>query len=110
MNGGDTELFTGILRSESLNSMKQVPSCRITEMEYWSAKSFPKINRVLMPFTTLASTFILTIRGVKIYVDIDVSRDGCITRNLDQINLLSLFEFGWVLHFGKQFLRDEGDV
>ena len=59
-NGGETELFTGILQLESPNSIAQDPSWRITDIEYWSAKSFPRINGVLMPLTTYASTLILT--------------------------------------------------
>ena len=59
-NGGETELFTGIFRLESPNSIVQDPSCRITDIEYWSAKSFPRISGVLMPLTTYASTLILT--------------------------------------------------
>ena len=59
-NGGETELFTGILRLESPNSIVQDPSWQITDIECWSAKSFPRINGVLMPLTTYASTLILT--------------------------------------------------
>ena len=51
-NRGDTELFMDILWLESPNSIKQVPSYWITKIGYWSAKSFPKINGVLMPLTT----------------------------------------------------------
>ena len=65
-NGGETELFTGILRLESPNSIVQDPSWRITDIEYWSAKSFPRINGVLMPLTTYALTFDGTIWGMEI--------------------------------------------
>ena len=58
-NGSETELFTGIFWLESLNSIVQDPSCQITDIEYWSAKSFPRISGVPMPLTTYASTLIL---------------------------------------------------
>ena len=109
-NGGETELFTGILRLESPNSIMQDSSCQITDIEYWSTKSFPRINGVLMPLTTYALTLILTgpsrvwkYKSISTYPKMDVFP-------VTWIKLTSLSKFNGGLHFREWFLRNEGDV
>ena len=83
-NGGETKLFTGILQLQSPNSIMQNPSWKITDIEYWSVKSFPKINGVLMPLTTYASTLILMgpsgvwkYRSISTYPEMEASPVSC---------------------------------
>ena len=111
-NSGETELFTGILWSESPNSIMQDHSWQITDMEYWSAKSFPKINGVLMPLTTYASTLILTgpsgvwkYRSISTYPEMEA-----FPVTWTWINSLPLWKFNRGLHFREWFLQNEGDV
>ena len=51
-NSGDIEFMMFKDLPESPNSKNVLPSNRLTEREYWSAKSFPKIKGVVIPLTT----------------------------------------------------------